>query len=178
MRAGDPGFVGWATAIAYLVTALLAWRAAGAAGRNRREDERRLWLFLCAALLFLGFNKQLDLQTLLTDAGRQLARSEGWYRRRRIFQGLFQLVLMIAAAGGLALILRRFRHSQPAVKAAIAGLVFTITYVLTRAASFHHIDKLFGLHLGTMRLGWVVELAGIAVMGCAALAAVPKRGGR
>ena len=46
------------------------------------------WMGLAALLVFLGFNKQLDLQTAFTFLAKDFAKATGWYENRRIVQGL------------------------------------------------------------------------------------------
>jgi hypothetical protein len=77
---GDPTPVGWITAIAYLAASLacaVVWTADRRARRHGRPGSPVFWLSLALLLLFLGINKQLDLQTLLGDIGRRKARAEG-----------------------------------------------------------------------------------------------------
>ena len=79
---GDPSVMGWATVAAYGACALLAFWAA----RVRPADDRRcFWFWVTVGLLMvvLAVNKQLDLQTLFTDIGRQVARHQGWIEQRR-----------------------------------------------------------------------------------------------
>ena len=61
-------------------------------------------------LTALGINKQLDLQSLLTQLLRDAAQFQGWYADRRHYQ--FAFVVAIAAAGvlgvgAMAWVLRR-----------------------------------------------------------------------
>jgi hypothetical protein len=49
----------------------------------------RAWRSIALAFLVLGLNKQLDLQTALTEAGRVLANVQGWYDQRQIVQVAF-----------------------------------------------------------------------------------------
>jgi hypothetical protein len=46
-------------------------------------------------------------------------------------------------------------------------LGFLVTFVAVRAASFHHIDRWLGY--GVVRLNWVLELGGIALVALSAL---------
>ncbi len=48
--------------------------------------EMRAWRSIAIAFLALGVNKQLDLQTALTEVGRVLANSQGWYAQRQSVQ--------------------------------------------------------------------------------------------
>ena len=73
---GDPTFMGWLTVAAYAIaafTALLAARRAGRAPGTTRGS-RGMWLLVAAFMALLCLNKQLDLQSLLTDIGRQLSK--------------------------------------------------------------------------------------------------------
>src|SRR5687768_17295721 len=92
---GDPTVMGWLTVVGYFVAAFLCWRAATKGSAARKV--RWFWTALAVLLLFLGFNKQLDLQTAFTFLARDFAKATGWYENRRIVQGIF--VVMIALGG-------------------------------------------------------------------------------
>ena len=68
----------------------------------RRLYERRAWRFIAMLFLVLGINKQLDLQTALTEAGRILAHLQGSYEQRRFihtaFIGLVAITCLLLAA--------------------------------------------------------------------------------
>src|SRR5262245_63104416 len=91
---GDPTPLGWLTVAAYAVAAALCARAAL---REGRSGPRGFWWGLAAALALLGVNKQLDLQTLLMQVSRDLARAQGWYDRRQAYQRLFIGGVAVAA---------------------------------------------------------------------------------
>ena len=79
---GDPTPMGWFIAFAYLAACLACasvWVAERRASRLGRPGSPLFWSVLTVLMLLLGVNKQLDLQTLLNDIGRRIARSEGWY---------------------------------------------------------------------------------------------------
>ena len=88
---GDPTIGGWLTVALYLVASVSCWILA----RNLRlEDaprlrERRAWQSISVLFLALGVNKQLDLQTALTESGRVLAQYQGWYQQRQLVQLAF-----------------------------------------------------------------------------------------
>jgi len=159
---GDPTVAGWVTVIAYAVALFLCLRA------YRRcklfpeaAAERRIWGLLSAGLLALGINKQLDLQTALTEAARGLARQQGWYEGRRPIQAAF--VLGVAVLGALTAIWmwRQARKGGPALRHAILGAVVLTAFVVIRAASFHYVDILIGESLVGLRLNVILELGGI-----------------
>ncbi len=60
-------------------------------------------------------NKQLDLQSMLTAAGRCLSQLQGWYDERRVFQRDFIIGLLITAGLFLALVLWLMRRYSKVV---------------------------------------------------------------
>jgi hypothetical protein len=91
----------WLIVAAYALGTLLAWAAHREALERR---ERNFWLIAAIFLLLMGLNKQLDLQTLLSDSVRSMAKAQGWYEARRLVQGVFILALCLGAAAGAALL--------------------------------------------------------------------------
>ena len=160
----------WIIVAAYFVGAILAYWASRKAVRR----ERRFWIATAVLLVLLGLNKELDLQTLVTTEGRDLAKSFGWYEQRRLVQGAFLLVLAIAAVIGVGALLKWLRRSPPAMKSAAVGIALLLTFILMRAAAFHHIDEWVTIDIAGLRSGWWIELAGIAVI---AISAVSYRSG-
>jgi hypothetical protein len=157
----DAGTIPWLALAGYLVAAgLCLWRWRGVPpGR-----ERWFWLLAGLAMLALGLNKELDLQTQLTALGRQMARDGGWYAERRAVQRAF-----IMAGGGLTLLLLAglawmVRGLGTAVLVTLAGLGLLGLFVVLRAASFHHVDTMLRVPLFGLRRHAVLELAGIAVV--------------
>jgi hypothetical protein len=188
---GDPNVVGWVTVVLYLAASALCWRqsrllARGAApsarlsstlltfalaflGARRRLDAlparerlRTLWRGLAIVLLLLGINKQLDLQTALTEMGRILARSEGWYAVRRPVQLAFIAFVALFGLATFRAVLLLAAGELRSLRAVLAGTVFIIVFVTIRAASFHHIDRLLGTDIGGFRMNWIVEVGGLS----------------
>ncbi len=165
---GDPTLLGWATVAAYALAALLCLRAA-----LRRRDDRRFWLGLCVLLAALTVNKQLDLQSALTAFGRCIASLEGWYDRRRAVQAAVILGILALAAAAFAILLWRMRRALARIGVALAGIALLLAFVAIRAVGFHHVDALIDLAPGGIRLNWLFELSGIALI--AANAAMVRR---
>lgn len=160
----DPGPLAWFVVAGYLIAACLAFRAASATcGR-----ERGFWVATGIAMILLGINKQLDLQSDLTDIGRAAAHSEGWYGWRRDVQGLFLLLMALGTAAIATFLWRWLRDSSHSAKVAALGLVILLAFIFVRAASFHHIDYWVTIPIDGMRSGWWLELLGIAVISWAA----------
>jgi hypothetical protein len=170
---GDPTIYGWVTVVAYGVGALCCyWAATHSASR-----ERRFWLLLTVIMAFLCINKQLDLQTLFTDAGRVEAKLHGWYDQRRKYQLLFIILLTVASTIAVLGLLRRMRRASTPVKGATIGLAVLLVFVLVRASSFNKVDWFIHLRLAGLRANHLMELGGIIVVTLFALAAARgKRG--
>jgi hypothetical protein len=124
-----------------------------------------LWLAVGVALLLLGINKQLDLQTALTEIGRMMARDEGWYARRARVQLVFIVLVVLTGAWGLRAILLLAHGGLRSVRGVLIGMVFLVCFVAIRASSFHHVDNLLGYHLGGFKMNWLLELGGISFVG-------------
>ena len=160
----DQGPLAWFVVAGYLIGAILAIRArSAAAGR-----ERAYWLCTSVVLILLGINKQLDLQSDLTDVARAAAHFEGWYSWRRDIQGVFLLVMAVGATAVALLLWGWLRDASSSARVAAMGLVILLAFIFVRAASFHHIDYWVTVPVAGMRRGWWLELLGIAVIGSAA----------
>lgn len=168
--AHDLSVLAWFITAAYFAAAFLAFRSARTSGDAR---DRLFWIGCAALLVLLGLNKQLDLQGYVTTAGRSLARQEGWFEYRRLVQAAFIATLCIGAAAALAILAAWLRRSVAAIKVAALGIVLLLTFILWRAASFHHMDVWVTRNIAGMRSGWWLELAGIAVITLSAIAYQP-----
>lgn len=164
---GDPSFLGWFTVACYFLVSLLCLRAA-----DKDATAKNLWRMLGLALAFLGINKQMDLQSLLTQIGRDFARSGHWYDQRREFQQIFVGVMaFVSVLGAMAAILF-FGNRSRAFRVAAIGFVLLAAFVCIRAASFHHVDGFLKLSFLGARFNWIIELGGIALIGFAAAGAI------
>ena len=100
-KIGGPTIGGWVTVVLYLLAAGSCWISSQKLGlEDVGSNEGRVWRAISVLFLALGINKQLDLQTALTEAGRVLAHYEGWYEQRQFVQlvviALFAMTCLIA----------------------------------------------------------------------------------
>jgi len=170
---GDPGLIGWMTVAAYAIAAVLAASAGRAAMVRHRESgtgrpDALLWLTVALAMGFLCLNKQLDLQTLVTDIGRAIARNQGWYERRRWVQEWFVLGVLIGAGTVWSLLLWRYRTFTGSHKLLVTGALLLVTFVAVRAISIHHVDMFLNTRVFGFKANWALELTGIVLIGVAA----------
>jgi len=168
---GDPSFMGWFTVACYFITAAISFKiwlsSEQLFSKEVINKQKRFWLVITLVLLFLGLNKQLDLQTLLTSIGKYYAHRDGWYEHRRIFQ----VSGIIALLGGATVIFSYYMRAVfKANRWAIVGLCFLLVFVSIRATSFHHMDVLINTVFWGVRMNWVLELFGIFLIAMSAIA--------
>lgn len=163
---GDPDVTGWVTVLAYLLATLLSalvWR------RLAGEPVRIFWGVLVVLLALLAVNKQLDLQTALTETGRCLSQAQGWYDNRRAVQIGFigSLLIVLVMAMGIIMAVLRDRLAQNAL--AVIGLTVLLAFVMVRAASIHRFDALFGNDSFGVSNNFLFENAGLVLIAVNAL---------
>ena len=159
---GDPSPMGWFTVVAYALAAFLAWR-------TWTQNRDRVWLGVTVLMAFLCLNKQIDLQSLFTDLGREFARLFGQYEHRRGFQKFFIVTVLAIVAVFGPLFAWKYRAFLKGHKLLAAGLVFLLTFIVVRAISFHHMDVfLKKSRAGGVKMNWILELAGIGLVALAA----------
>ena len=170
---GDPTLLGWLTVAAYLLAGILCWRAAARAGR-RDPRSFLFWAIFTAFMFALAVNKQLDLQSLFTAVLKQFAKSTGWYEDRRIFQAIFIGIIAFFGAAFALLAWIWTSRMLPQNRLTLLGGIFLLSFIVIRAASFHHLDEILGTPLTFLRINHLLELGGIA---CIAVGALKARRG-
>jgi hypothetical protein len=162
---GDPTAGGWVTVALYLIASVSCWKTA----RKLRfadmpmRQERYAWRAISALFLALGINKQLDLQSALTQVGRILSFYEGWYAQRQAVQVVF-IILVAVLCVVAVIILMTWAHNAPAPTwVALMGTMLVFGFVLIRASSFHHMDRFIGELILGLRWNWVLEMGGISL---------------
>jgi hypothetical protein len=164
---GDPTLMGWVTVLAYFVTAVICLKVAMSEAKREgkwRSREPLFWVLIFCAMLLLGINKQLDLQTWLTLTVRKISRNQGWYEYRRPVQVLFILFLIICSGVACRFIFALGRKKLRQNGFALMGIIFVACFVIARAASFHHVDLFLKSEVAGVRMNWVLELLGIGLI--------------
>ena len=136
-----------------------------------------MWLLLAALLFALAINKQLDLQSLLTEIGRLLAYDQGWYARRRDVQAVFIVALLVTGSVGLVGLWLLTRGAYREFRVSFLGLVVLLTFILIRATSFYHMDQLIRTAVLGLRMNGVLELSGIGLVAFGAFRRIRSRRG-
>lgn len=164
---GDPSVGGWLTVLLYVIAAWTVWRLLqgwDVRRTGKAQNERWFWRALFVALVLLSINKQLDLQSALTELGRIVAEKQGWYENRRQVQMAFIAGIALMGMTLMALTLNLTWGAPAATLWALLGTTWLIVFVVVRAASFHHIDALLGHSAGGLRINWLLEMGGLVVI--------------
>lgn len=170
---GDPSAMGWFTVSAYLACAIMAFLAA----RSHFEKDRRpfiFWGIVSLLMLLLAINKQLDIQSLFTEIGRQIARHQGWMEQRRTVQFWFIVLFGTISITGFIVFACRLRDLFKRFRTALVGLFFLLCFIIVRAAGFHHFDEILQAKFLIMKMNWVFELTGIFIVLAAAIADIRR----
>ena len=165
---GDPTPIGWLTVVCYIWAAWLCLQVI------RRDydlklvlsrDEKLLWRMIVVGLVLLGINKQLDLQSALTEIGRMIAAYQGWYARRHEIQIEFIGWVALLAVVMCCLLAYLAYRAPMATRIALVGSVLLLAFVVIRAASFHHVDQFIRHNIAGIRMNWILEIGGLLVIG-------------
>lgn len=169
---GDPTIGGWLTVALYALVAWLCHRVLRLEDRQLLllgVNERLIWRVLMVGMIALGINKQLDLQSALTEFARVLAHEQGWYEQRRRYQEAFVAAVPVGGLTALVAMLLLVWHAPRPTLLACAGTAGLVVFVAIRAASFHHVDEMLGLHLVGLPLNWILEMGSLTVIAWGAL---------
>jgi hypothetical protein len=161
---GDPSLMGWLTVAAYLAAAIVSRSAGKKAFRHEESHVSRFWYVLTVVLFCLALNKQLDLQSLFTQVGKELFKAMGMYESRRAVQVLFIFILGMLTLFLVCLTFWYYRREFRRLRLPLVGIVLLVSFVVIRAASFHHVDLLLKRRLAGWRVNWIFELGGILLV--------------
>ena len=166
---GDPEPIGWIITFGYLIAGGLCVSA----GRHQRAVSIRrgcigypaFWFGLAAFMFVLGFNKQLDLQTLFMQIGSQVAMRGGWYSERNSIKSV---VVFSCAAIALPILFAWMtvvcKRGRSYILACL-GVLVLLAFVGIRALSFSpRIARLTHLPLIGPHLNSLMELVGVALV--------------
>lgn len=164
---GDPSMGGWLTVLLYVIAAWQVWRLLrywDEPSITAFRNEHWFWRALLMGLVLLGINKQLDLQSALTEVGRILAEEQGWYDDRRQVQAAFIAGVFIMGLTLFALTLNLTWGAPVATLWALLGSTGLVLFVIIRATSFHHVDAVLGHRFAGFRINWLLEMGALLVI--------------
>jgi hypothetical protein len=162
----DPTMGGWLIEFLYLCVSVSCLTLARKLASNNASasGEHRVWRAIAALFLALCISKQLGLETALTEAGRSLAFSEGWYNRRHNVQLAFIVLMTIACISAEIMLLMRVRKAPRPTLLALIGATFVVVYLMIRAISFHPVDHFIDQQIIGLRWNWILQMVGIGAV--------------
>jgi hypothetical protein len=105
------------------------------------------------------------LQSAFTEIGRVAVGAVGWYQQRAVVQVTFIAIAIVACLVALAVLLIWSRKAPLSTWFAVFGIMLVIAFVLSRATSFHHIDRFIKTPaIYSLRWNWIIEIGGIAIV--------------
>ncbi len=156
--AADTTPIGWTVTAVFGLAALAVLASVWPNGFKCRTPADRYWLVLGLVVAFLAINKQLDLQTVVIEAGRDIAKSAGVYEMKRTIQVIAAIVIVAVMTAGGFFLFRFLQRVDRAAWLALAGLALVGCYIVGRSSMF--------LKLIERAPGWLplLELAGAVVV--------------
>lgn len=164
---GDASVGGWVTVVLYLIAAWMTWRVLRDVPAPHSRGERHeqwFWRLLLLGLVLLALNKQLDLQSAFTEAGRIAAEKGGWYQDRRQVQLAFIAGMAIMGLTVFASILYLTRRAPASTWWTLLGATGLVGFVVIRAASFHQVDEAIGHQVAGLPINWLLEMGALVVI--------------
>lgn len=158
----DDYFIGWLITGSYFACGVLAALIATFHRQMEEKHTVKFWHVVSLIMVLLGLNKQLALQILLTEIGRHIAQTQGWYDQRRILQFSFIIVFAVTFTTAFIWFAKKYRDSFRRYMLVFCGLFFLLGFVIMRAATFHHFNDLIQIELFYgLTMNWALELTGI-----------------
>lgn len=128
-------------------------RRAGATGTG--------WLAIGAVLSSLSVMSLFALDQLLLLLARDVARQQGWYETRRVWQAAAIVVLVAAAWVVAAWRKVRLTDGESACRWAACGVGAILAVTALRIVSLHACDAVLQARLAGVSVGRLVELLGL-----------------
>jgi hypothetical protein len=167
-KIGDPSPIGWITVGLYVLSFFAGLgamiRIVTAEDLDQKNRLVCFFIFYSGLILFLGVNKQLDLQTLFTDVFRIISKEEGWYSERKFFQKKF--IVFISTFGLLSFLLMSIwlRSFFKRIAILLLGICALIGFILIRAASLHYMDFALRDKFYDIKLYAIIEVTALAII--------------
>ena len=159
---GNPTILGWLTVAVYLVAVFCCVKQARVV--KMRGGGTKFWIFLAIILLLLAINKQLDLQSWLTQATKGSALANGWYEYRELVQialiSIIGLSLLIVGVTSRLYLVSSWRHYP----LAWVGAILLFAFILMRAASFHHFDIFINQDILGIKINVIIEIGAVLLI--------------
>lgn len=165
--------MGWLTVLDDVLAFVLTGLAAAKGSRIAA-----FWAIICLCMLLLAGGKAFDLQSLMADMLRSVARHSEWYEGRRPYQEIILILIAVTAlAVGLVLGFRERRRRWD-VKLAGFALVALLGLFGAQTVSLHGIDAAFQFSIFGLSAHGLAENAFILIIAASAASVVGSIGSR
>ena len=162
----EPTIGRWLIQIIYILVSVSCWKTARKLALNHAcaLHEHRVWQAIATLFVALCINKQLSLETALTEYGRNLAFSEGWYKQRQVVQ--LACIMLVTLSGIIAgiILLMWARNGPQSTLFALMGTTFVVAYLMLRAISFHPVDQFISGRILGLHWNLILQMSGIGVV--------------
>ena len=165
---GDPNALGWSITAGYLVTAVFCYLRSRLHAGLGALRHARFWFMIGLFLLLIGFNKQLDLQTLFLQLAKAFTLEHGLYQYRHGLIIAFIGALVLWGAASQVWLYSNMTRLRRPEKQALLGLGILFVFIAARAAYFQHLIQIEHGALLAQRAYWLMEIAAIACISTAA----------
>lgn len=163
----DPSILSWLVVILYLFVAIISYQCIKL---SRKVNKPIIfWVIITLMLIFLGLNKQLDFQTLITQIGRDIAKSHNLYQGRRQLQVQFVIGLISIFTISLVYLNYKLKGLWAEYRLVLLGIIVLFSYVFVRAASFYHMGSLIGVNMLGKHVIAGIEVLAIMLIGIGTL---------
>ena len=134
----------------FLIVALLCLVLPGRA-------QRPFWWAIACVLLLLWLGRLANFEQIVTDFGRGVAISYGWYSTRRSVQFMGIFGLMLGSGVIVTCMLARFPRLRAPEALGFLAAGCLLTLIGVRSISLHSVDNLLVRRVLGLRVGWLLE---------------------
>lgn len=160
---GDQSLLSWLVFAVYFVVVVWIWVAT----KKVDSRERGFLLLNLLALLALGLNKQLDIQTDLINLAKQLAQYAGLYSHKTALKQLFVLFVGAGVTTAIIVFVALFWRLFFKYAFVFIGWLCLFIFIVLRVAYFEH-DAFRGASLWQYEQYFqLIELTGLLLIGLA-----------
>ena len=166
----------WTITVAYIIVSILCFWAAAETKMSIQINSNNhiIWFGISVLLVLLAINKHLNLHKWFTIVGRGIARSQGWYGRRRKIQKVFIMIVALCSYLFLCVLIWWFKENIIHYWLTLAGMIFLVSFTIIRAVSHHRVDYLLNKpkRLRPFNMRFFLELGGILIVALGAIQSI------
>jgi len=165
---GDSSLIGWTITLFYFFCfcclSVLVFKVS-----IPHTSDKVFWFTVTGIILFLAINKQLDLQMLVTDIARLVAKDYQVYEIRKPFQIRFISFFASIGFGTIILFILLFHKLHKSIFLASGGLAVLLLFLAFRLLSYHSVEVFMSRPIFGFSLFNILELTGVCMVCFAAL---------